>query len=69
MSTSEDSFDHCATFALLCLENVTVYDMSFFLRYTQYHPIPPVEKDSYVIENDIYVRIRWLRLILYHWFF
>jgi hypothetical protein len=24
---------------------------------TQYHPVPPVEKDSYVIEKDLYVRI------------
>jgi hypothetical protein len=28
-----------------------------FIYGTQYHPIPPVEKDSYVIENDLYVRI------------
>jgi hypothetical protein len=28
-----------------------------------------LKNDSYVIENDIYVRIRWLRLILYDWFF
>jgi hypothetical protein len=32
-------------------------------------PIPPVEKDLYVIETYLYVRIRRLRLILYHWFF
>jgi acetate kinase len=25
---------------------------------TQYHTVPPVENDSYVIEKDIYVRIR-----------
>jgi hypothetical protein len=30
---------------------------------TQYHPVPPVEKDSYVIEKDLYVRIWRLRLI------
>jgi hypothetical protein len=37
---------------------------------TQYHPITPVdETDSYVIEKDLYVRIRRLRLILYHRFF
>jgi hypothetical protein len=23
---------------------------------TQYHPVPPIEKDSYVIEKDLYVR-------------
>jgi hypothetical protein len=22
---------------------------------TQYHPVPPVEKDSYVIKKDLYV--------------
>jgi hypothetical protein len=36
---------------------------------TQYHPVTPVENDSYVIENDLYVRIQQLRLILYHRFF
>jgi hypothetical protein len=35
---------------------------------TQYHPVTSVEKDSYVIENDLYVRIRRLRLIMYHRF-
>jgi hypothetical protein len=24
---------------------------------TQHNPVPPVENDSYVIENDLYVRI------------
>jgi hypothetical protein len=28
-----------------------------------------LKKDSYVIEKDLYVRIRRLRLILYDWFF
>jgi hypothetical protein len=40
-----------------------------FFYGTQYHPIPQVEKDSYAIENDLYIRIRLLRLILYRRFF
>jgi hypothetical protein len=28
-----------------------------------------LEKDSYVIENDLYIKIWWLRLILYDRFF
>jgi hypothetical protein len=28
-----------------------------FFYDTQYHPIPQVEKDSYVIKKDLYVRI------------
>jgi hypothetical protein len=36
---------------------------------TQYHPIPLVEKNLYVIQKDLYVRIRRLRLIMYHRFF
>jgi hypothetical protein len=40
-----------------------------FFYGTQYHTIPPVENDSYVIEKDVYITIRRLRLILYHWFF
>jgi hypothetical protein len=35
---------------------------------TQYHLVPPAEKDSYVVEKDLYVRIRRLRFILYHRF-
>jgi hypothetical protein len=31
--------------------------------------IDEVLKDSHVIENDLYVRIRRLRLIMYHQFF
>jgi hypothetical protein len=35
---------------------------------TQYDMYDRLKKDSYVIEKDLYVRIRWLRLILYDWF-
>jgi hypothetical protein len=34
-------------------------------RNTQYRLVPPFGKDSYVIENDLYVRIRRLRYIVY----
>jgi hypothetical protein len=36
---------------------------------TQYDLHDRLKKDSYVIEKDLYVRIRRLRLILYDWFF
>jgi hypothetical protein len=36
---------------------------------TQYDLYDRLKMDSYVIEKDIYVRIRQLRLILYDWFF
>jgi hypothetical protein len=36
---------------------------------TQYGMYDWLKKDSYVMENDLYVRIRRLRLILYDWFF
>jgi hypothetical protein len=34
----------------------------------QYDVYYRLKKDSYVIENDIYVRIWWLRLIIYYRF-
>jgi hypothetical protein len=36
---------------------------------TQYNLYVRLKKDSYVIEKDLYIRIRRLRLILYDWFF
>jgi hypothetical protein len=36
---------------------------------TQYDLYDRLKNDSYVIEKDLYVRIRRLRLILYDWFF
>jgi hypothetical protein len=36
---------------------------------TQYDMYDRLKKDSYVIEKDLYVRIRRLRLILYDCFF
>jgi hypothetical protein len=44
---------------VLCIKKEVFYG-------TQYHHILPVEKDSYVIYKDLCVRIRRLRLILYH---
>jgi hypothetical protein len=41
----------------------------FFFYSTQYNYVSLVENDSYVIDNDLYVRIRQLSLILYHQFF
>jgi hypothetical protein len=35
----------------------------------QYEPVLPVQKESYRIEKNIYVRIRQLILILYYQFF
>jgi hypothetical protein len=40
-----------------------------FFYSTQYNYVSLVENDSYVIDNDLYVRIRQLSLILYHQFF
>jgi hypothetical protein len=42
----------------------TPYDLEVFYS-TQYDLYDRLKKDSYVIEKDLYVRIRWLRLILY----
>jgi hypothetical protein len=36
---------------------------------TQYDLCDRLQKNLYVIEKDLYVRIRRLRLILYDWFF
>jgi hypothetical protein len=36
---------------------------------TRYNMYDRLKKNSYVIERDLYVRIRWLGLILYDWFF
>jgi hypothetical protein len=35
----------------------------------QYDLYDRLKKDSYVIETNLYVRIRRLRLIIYDWFF
>jgi hypothetical protein len=43
----------------------TPYDLEVFYS-TQYDLYDRLKKDSYVIEKDLYVRIRWLRLILYY---
>jgi hypothetical protein len=44
------------------------FRMRFFYG-TQYDLYDRLKKDLYVIEKDLYVRIRRLRLILYGWFF
>jgi hypothetical protein len=40
-----------------------------FFYGTQYDLYDRLKKDLYVIEKDLYIRIRRLRLILYGWFF
>jgi hypothetical protein len=50
------------------LHSNVVFFKEVFYR-TQYDLYDRLKKDSYVIEKDLCVRIRRLRLILYDWFF
>jgi hypothetical protein len=56
----------CCTLRVCLLDHLNLNKSFFTVHNTTL--LPPVEKDSYVIENDLYVKIRLLKLILYYRF-